>query len=416
MELLNFDSGERDFELVDSEEHKRARQFGSKKWSINYNRIRARLLENETLNRGMLFIVAWSVLLTALWPPSELEKSSKNADLFATLQKYVEPIFVVIFDVEVLLKVWLLGWAKYTQPGFHKFEVLLAVLGTANYFNINSTPGSMKKHTLSKLLKCIPVLRIVRLVRISSTLESFISKIFGPAKKMALLMLTSISIVVSMSLMSLQLFSSAPPPMANSEEQIKRRHFRDFAHSFMAMFQVLTQEGWVDVMHDTMEDVNDGWRPLVTIYFILYHLFATTVLLSMFVAVILDNLELEEELKKLKQLKMRQVSADKGEKLSLRIRIFERFKSQPEMVKKAENVGMKLRGSSLLKFHTRETKSNADLVSTLFTESTILGSRSLKLSQESLTNAIYAPAQFVEFFTVHQMIADKELCRFCQLN
>ena len=46
----------------------------------------------------------------------------------------------------------------------------------------------------------------------------------------------------------------------------------------------------------------------------------------MFVAVILDNLELEEELKKLKQLKMRQVSADKGEKLSLRIRIFERFK------------------------------------------------------------------------------------------
>ena len=33
---------------------------------------------------------------------------------------------------------------------------------------------------------------------------------------------------------------------------------------------------------------------------------------------------------------MRQVSADKGEKLSLRIRIFERFKSQPEMVKQAE--------------------------------------------------------------------------------
>ena len=86
----------------------------------------------------------------------------------------------------------------------------------------------------------------------------------------------------------------------------------------------------------------------VTIYFILYHLFATTVLLSMFVAVILDNLELEEELKKLKQLKMRQVSADKGEKLSLRIRIFERFKSQPEMVKQAESVGMKPGCSQIL--------------------------------------------------------------------
>ena len=112
----------------------------------------------------------------------------------------------------------------------------------------------------------------------------------------------------------------------------------------------------------------------MTIYFILYHLFATTVLLSMFVAVILDNLELEEELKKLKQLKMRQVSADKGEKLSLRIRIFERFKSQPEMVKQAESFGMKLRGSSLEKFYARESKASNDLVSKTFLFTINMGS------------------------------------------
>jgi hypothetical protein len=76
-------------------------------------------------------------------------------------------------------------------------------------------------------------------------------------------------------------------------------------------------------MHQTMmNNVEKGWQPLVIMYFIFYHFFATTVLLSVFVAVILDNLELEEELKKLKQLKMRQVSADKGEKLPWRIRVF----------------------------------------------------------------------------------------------
>ena len=183
----------------------------------------------------MLFIVAWSVLLTALWPPTELENTKKKSFLqewAPKLQKYVEPIFVVIFDLEVVLKVWLLGWNKYTQPGFHKFEVLLAIMGTFNYFNITLASEEVQKYTLSKLLKCLPVLRIARLVRISSTLESFISKIFGPAKKMALLMLTSISIVVSMSLVSLQLFS-----VSGNSENVKRRHFRDFAHSFMAMFQ-----------------------------------------------------------------------------------------------------------------------------------------------------------------------------------
>ena len=29
-----------------------------------------------------------------------------------------------------------------------------------------------------------------------------------------------------------------------------------------SLSKVLTQEGWVDVKHYTMDDVNDGWRPL----------------------------------------------------------------------------------------------------------------------------------------------------------
>lgn len=36
---------------------------------------------------------------------------------------------------------------------------------------------------------------------------------------------------------------------------------------------------------------------MVAVYFIVYHLFVTTVLVSLFVAVILDNLELDENLK-----------------------------------------------------------------------------------------------------------------------
>ena len=43
--------------------------------------------------------------------------------------------------------------------------------------------------------------------------------------------------------------------------------------------------------------------PFVAIYFIIYHLFVTLIVLSLFVAVILDNLELDEDFKKLKQMK-----------------------------------------------------------------------------------------------------------------
>lgn len=45
----------------------------------------------------------------------------------------------------------------------------------------------------------------------------------------------------------------------------------------MSMFQILTQEGWVDVMDQTLNAVGHMWAPVVAIYFILYHLFATLV-------------------------------------------------------------------------------------------------------------------------------------------
>lgn len=54
-------------------------------------------------------------------------------------------------------------------------------------------------------------------------------------------------------------------------------------------------------------------------------------MLSLFVAVILDNLELDESIKKLKQLKFREQSAEIKETLPFRLRVFEKFPDSPQM-------------------------------------------------------------------------------------
>jgi hypothetical protein len=72
---------------------------------------------------------------------------------------------------------------------------------------------------------------------------------------------------------------------------------------------------------------------IVAVYFILYHLFVTLIVMSLFVAVILDNLELDEEAKKVKQLKVREESSDIKEDLPLRLRIFEKFPGKQLFVK-----------------------------------------------------------------------------------
>lgn len=55
------------------------------------------------------------------------------------------------------------------------------------------------------------------------------------------------------------------------------------------------------------------------------------IVLSLFVAVILDNLELDEDVKKLKQLKFREQSAEIKETLPFRLRVFEQFPDSPKM-------------------------------------------------------------------------------------
>ncbi|VDK52378.1 unnamed protein product [Gongylonema pulchrum] len=74
------------------------------------------------------------------------------------------------------------------------------------------------------------------------------------------------------------------------------------------MFQIITQEGWTDVVVEILRTTNESMVPFVAIYFVGYHLFVTlvTIVLSLFVAVILDNLEMDEELKRIKQLKARE--------------------------------------------------------------------------------------------------------------
>uniref|UniRef100_A0A1I8F992 Ion_trans domain-containing protein n=1 Tax=Macrostomum lignano TaxID=282301 RepID=A0A1I8F992_9PLAT len=61
--------------------------------------------------------------------------------------------------------------------------------------------------------------------------------------------------------------------------------------------------------------------------------------LSLFIAVILDNLELGEDVKKLKQRKMREISAETQQKLPLRLRVFEKFPNRPQMISLGRLIG-----------------------------------------------------------------------------
>nr|CAH8851159.1 unnamed protein product [Trichobilharzia regenti] len=230
---------------------------------------------------------------------------------------YAEILFTVLFNFEAVFKIWCLGWSNYWHRSLFKFELFLCI-GTT----IHCIPLLYRTE-----FTYLAVLRIVRLIKASPMLEDFCFKIFGPAKKLGSLILFTTCFLMITSTFSLQLFCF----FQVFEPTFDR--FSTFPKAFMSMFQILTQKGWVAVMHDTMDVVeNEAVTTGVAIYFVFYHLVVTLIVLSLFVAVILDNLELDEDIKKLKQLKLREISAETQQKLPMRLRVFEKFPNRPQMI------------------------------------------------------------------------------------
>ncbi|XP_039764924.1 sodium leak channel non-selective protein isoform X4 [Pararge aegeria] len=226
---------------------------------------------------------------------------------------YIEIAFTIFLDLEALIKIWCLGWKGYFKHSVHKFELLLAIGTTIHIIPQLYMSG----------FTYFQVLRVVRLIKASPLLEGFVYKIFGPGKKLGSLIIFTMCLLIISSSISMQMFCFL----------CEFTKFETFPEAFMSMFQILTQEAWVEVMDETMVRTSQTLTPLVAIYFILYHLFVTLIVLSLFVAVILDNLELDEDIKKLKQLRYRQQSAEIKESLPFRLRIFEKFPDSPQMTK-----------------------------------------------------------------------------------
>ncbi|XP_026282051.1 sodium leak channel NALCN isoform X2 [Frankliniella occidentalis] len=224
---------------------------------------------------------------------------------------YIEVCFTIFLNLESLFKIWCLGFPSYFKQSIHKFELLLA---------IGSTLHIIPQLYLSAFAY-FQVFRIVRLITASPMLEDFVYKVFGPGKKLGSLIIFTMCLLIISSSISMQLFCFL----------CDFTKFESFPEAFMSMFQILTQEAWVEVMDETMLRTRETLAPLVAVYFILYHLFVTLIVLSLFVAVILDNLELDEDIKKLKQLKFREQSAEIKETLPFRLRIFEKFPDSPKM-------------------------------------------------------------------------------------
>jgi voltage-gated sodium channel len=175
-------------------------------------------------------------------------------------------VILLIFIAEVVLKLAAVSprFGLYFGNGWNLFDFSIVVLSLI--------PATGEFALVARLVR---VLRVLRLVSAVPQLRLIVATLVRSIPSMGhVIMLMSILLYIY-AVTGFHLFH------AHDAE-----HWGNLGAALLTLFQIVTLEGWVDVMDTAMEA-----HPWAWIYFVSFVLIGTFVMLNLFIAVVINNLE-----------------------------------------------------------------------------------------------------------------------------
>ena len=187
-------------------------------------------------------------------------------------------VTLFIFIVEAVLKIFA-QWprpGRYFRDGWNVFDFLVIV------FALIPATGS-----LAIIARMARLLRLVRLVSAVPELRLIVATLVRSIPSMLHIVALMSLIVYIYAIVGYQLFHEHDP-----------EHWRNLGISLLSLFRVVTLEDWTDIMYKAME-----LHPLTWIYFVSFVVLGTFVVINLFIAVVINNLDeaKQERLRKLEQ-------------------------------------------------------------------------------------------------------------------
>ena len=229
-----------------------------------------RLVEN---NRFEYFIIGVILANAALLG---LDTSPAIADSYGYWLHVGNNLALGIFVVEVVMKM-LARWPRplrYFRDGWNIFDftvVVLALIPTTGEFAI-----------VTRLFR---LLRVVRLISTVNDLRLIVSALVRSIPSVGHVIILMSIVVYIYAIMGYHLFHQHDPD-----------NWGSLGTSVLTLFNILTLEGWTEVMDAAMAVYPWAW-----VYFISFVVVGTFVVINMFIAVIINNLD-EAKLERLREL------------------------------------------------------------------------------------------------------------------
>ena len=200
---------------------------------------------------------------------------------FADILEVVTRICILIYVIEAVLEI--IAWRfSYFKKGWNVFDFIIVIL------SLLSMSGILSGLRFFRLLKVVRSFTALRLISKFEQLKKIIQAIIASLPGIGWTAVLMITLYYIFSIIGIHLFRSNFPAL-----------FGSFSVSFVTLFSLTTMEGWQDTVYPIVE-----FMPMAWIYFIVFFVLASYILLSLIFGIIVDKIQTNEaEANDIKELK-----------------------------------------------------------------------------------------------------------------
>ena len=229
-----------------------------------------RLVDHPWFTNGITLVIIANALVIGL------DTSPTLKERFGTWFALLNQLFLAIFVAEAALKIAAVypNVGRYFRDGWNVFDFSIVV--------ISLLPATGQLATIARLARLLRVLRLVSsLPELRLIVATLIKSI--PSMGHVVLLLSIVFYVYGVA--GYHLFHDVDPT-----------HWRNLGTSLLSLFRIVTLEDWTDIMYAAM-----AVHPWAWVYFVSFVVMGTFVVVNLFIAVVLNNLD-EAKTERLREL------------------------------------------------------------------------------------------------------------------
>ncbi|XP_046670137.1 voltage-dependent calcium channel type A subunit alpha-1 isoform X3 [Homalodisca vitripennis] len=201
-----------------------------------------------------------------------------------------EYVFLGLFMMEMLVKMYALGPRIYFESAFNRFDCIVI---SGSIFEVIWSELKSGSFGLS-VLRALRLLRIFKVTKYWSSLRNLVISLLNSMRSIISLLFLLFLFILIFALLGMQLFGG----QFNFPEGTPPTNFNTFPIALLTVFQILTGEDWNEVMYQGIKSQrNPNSNGMIyAVYFIILMLFGNYTLLNVFLAIAVDNLANAQEL------------------------------------------------------------------------------------------------------------------------